>query len=245
MENKTFYPDLSKNYEFIERINKILYRPNSSILICSILKDSSPPGEFLLSLESFLEKSHPLAFYFNKSSQIILDKNYEKYIKDGFAKEDIELLVELFNDFALSNHYESQFFCSLFFSDEFKKLKKYKHTYILKYIINESKNMFLIDEMKVGRFYAVSDIETVKEALRIGSYRSHENGKLIPCHTNFFEKVLTIDSVMKKFKSISEKEENYKFVIVEHYFNYETHEGFLKDVFEIENDKLNKIKIND
>lgn len=136
--------------------------------------------KYAIFFESLKKDYLKLMFNFHTSSEILHEEDHQRYIKQGFNKEDFELLSQFLSDFALSNIYESCFFGSLFFVKEFRD---FTPCYILKYDINKEKNRFLIDGMKLSRYYSLTSKENVKKAIRRESYRSNENSKLIPCNT--------------------------------------------------------------
>lgn len=224
-KNKTFYPDLSKNYELIQGLDKILNRKESSISMCYITMNTS--NMYMLFFESFKNNCLNLTFNFHYSSDILHEEEHQRYIKQGFAKEDLDLLSQFLSEFALDNIYESSFFGSLFFVKEFRD---FTPCYILKYDINEEQNRFLIDGMRLSRYYSVTSKDNIKEAIRRESHRSNENIKLTPCNIYMLQDTINLTRAIEKFDQLQKKED---YVIAEYYRNYETNEGFLKSIFKV------------
>lgn len=233
---KTFYPGFSKNHEFIERIQKILVRKDSSIAMCFITRSIS--DKYVIFFESYKRNSDQLTFSFHTSDDILSEKSRARYIEEGFNKEDLDLLTDLFCDFALSNSYESAFFGSLFFVKEFREFTPF---YILKYVESEDNNRFLIDGLRLSRHYAVETIKSIKYALKTKTDRSNsKNTTLHPCNSYILQDCVTLENAIKKMNSLPIKEE---LLIVEYYQDYETKKGFLKTVFKVENNVLKEIDI--
>lgn len=235
-EVKTFYPDLSKNHDFIDRIQKILARANSSIAMCFMTQ--SITDRYVIFFESYKKNSDQLTFSFHTSDDIFSEKSHARYIEEGFNKEDLELLTDLFSDFALSNNYESAFFGSLFFIERFRD---FTPRYILKYIESEENNRFLIDGIKLSRHYAVETSKAIKYALTTEANRSNnKKTTLQPCNSYLLQDHVTLENAIKKLNSLPIRQD---LLIAEYYQDYETNRGFLKNVFKVENDILKEIDI--
>lgn len=236
-KTKTFYPDLSKNYEMIQGLDKILNRKESSISMCYITMSTS--NTYTLFFESFQNNSLNLTFNFHYSSDILHEEDHQRYIKKGFAREDLELLSQFLSDFALDNIYESSFFGSLFFVKEFREFTPF---YILKYVESEDNNRFLIDGLRLSRHYAVETIKSIKYALEMESKRiNNKQTTLLPCNSYILKDFSTLENAIENFNRLPIREDR---VIVEYYQDYETKRGFLKSVFKVVNAKLEEININ-
>lgn len=232
---KTFYPDLSKNHELIQGLDKILNRKESSISMCCITMSTS--NQYMIFFESFQKNCLKLTFNFHYSSEILHEEDHQRYVKQGFNKEDLELLSQFFSNFALDNIYESSFFGSLFFIKEFRD---FTPLYMLKYVESEEGNRYLIDDMKLSRHYAVETISSIKYALKTEINEiTNKQKTLLPCNTYILQDCITLENAIRKFNTLNKED----YVIVEYYRNYETNRGFLKNVFKIENEILKIVDI--
>lgn len=227
----SFYPDDSKNKEFLKRLKCILNHKNSSIAECSIQKSLS---------ESFcvfiIPKNPKYSFsniVFNFS--IRFDREacgdfYEYYEKEGLNRHDIEQLNNLFNDYTFENYYEGLFFASKFFTKKKTPLNLY-----LKFSENEKENKYIVDGHKVARYYSIVDKENLDYLLENKSVI--EGSPLVKCNTYGLSTYDNENEVLQKYKDkyLSKEEELF---VIEHYRDYETVEYFLLKIFKVVDEKL-------
>lgn len=230
-EKKTFYPDLSKNHEFIERLKNILNRENSSIGLCYISLSLS--NRFTVFIEPYSKKGYGISFCFHDSELSAIERSKARYIQQGFNEEDICLLYDLFTDFSLSNSYESNFFGSLFFIDEFT-LNNGNYQYVLKYTEDEAENRFIIDGLNVTKHYAVKSLENIKEQI-VNAPHNYKTKSLIPCRFYSTDDVFSLKNAVDKMKALRNKE---GMVIGEYCKEFDTGETFLKELYALNGEKL-------
>lgn len=228
---KTFYPDLSKNYQFIERLQSILHRENSSIALCYI--SLSVSNRFTIFVEPYSKKGYGISFCFHDSELSAIERNKARYIQQGFSEEDICLLYDLFANFSLSNSYESNFFGSLFFIDEFA-LNNGKYQYVLKYTEDEECDRFIIDGLNVTKHYAVKSLENIKEQI-VDAPHNNKTESLIPCRFYFTDDLFSLKNAVDKMKALKNKE---GMVIGEYCKEFDTGETFLKEIYELNGEEL-------
>lgn len=235
----SFYPDFSKNHEFIERLKVILNSPDSSIGLCYITMATS--NKFCIFIEPLDSRDNfnKIIFGFDDREILVDKEDREKTINDymskGYSRKDLSALSELFSDFALKNHYESLLFGSKFFTEEFRN--PITSSFILKYTPDTSANRYLIDGKKVSKHYSVSLLPQLIDCIKKSTIVYPEDLSLIPCNTYHLQESSSLEQAVLKIKK-SVLSPTPDFVIVEYYKDYETVEGFVKSVFRIENDIL-------
>jgi hypothetical protein len=112
MSEITFYPDTSKQKEFIERLNLILSKEDSSVKSCYLAYDYN--NRLVLYISSFKDPKYAVAFNFHMPFTREPKENpdcFTSIIRQGFSLEDANRLYDLFEEFTLTNGAESQFFC--------------------------------------------------------------------------------------------------------------------------------------
>lgn len=231
----SFYPDFSKNHDFVKRITKILNRSDSSIGLCYLTMSVS--NRFCVFIEPLNSKDifSQITFGFDNRDRLINKDTKEKAINDymgaGYSKKDLEALSELFSDFALTNHYESLLFGSKFFDPQFRKPAT---TYILKYTPNEKANRHLVEGKRVSKHYSKTTLSNVKEAIERATISIEPDSLLIPCNVYLLRETGTIEETIKQVKQSSDPEA----VVVEYYRDQETVEGYISSVYKVEDNNL-------
>jgi hypothetical protein len=153
MQKISIYTDRTKQKEFIDRMNEIVNRENSSIGFCAIERDFS--NQYYLYLHPKNSRYTFNTFIFNFCSPeiyITQESDYEKYLSNGYSKEDIDLMANLLNDFCFENPLEGQFFASTF-----RKLAPIENSfsYIFKFTNDEDNSRIVIENQYFERFYVV------------------------------------------------------------------------------------------
>lgn len=227
MSKLTFYPDISKQKEFINKLNSILYKENSSIKDCYLTYNYTYHLELYLS--SFKDSKHAISFNFY-TPFTRHEKNhpecFSSIIRQGFSIEDAELLYELFQDFTLSNGAESQFFAS-----KFKELSGHEDDflrYAFKFTEDIHEDKFIIDGLKLTRTYACLRKEDilrflVDEELNINEILTPINGySLISDDTK--------DECAQQMINLNKHNPDDEYIVIELYRNFETKERYVKDI---------------
>lgn len=231
----SFYPDFSKNHEFIKRITEILNRPDSSIGLCFLSRSVS--NNFCVFIEPLNSKVmfSQIAFGFDNSNRLMNKDTKEttinNYMDAGFSKTDLEALLDLFLDFSLTNHYESLLFGSKFFDPQFRKPTT---TYILKYTPDEKANRHLVEGKRVSKHYAKTTLSNLKEAIARATISIDSNSLLVPCNVYLLRETGTLEETIKQVSQSSDPEA----VVVEYYRDQETVEGYIKSACHVDGKNL-------
>ena len=231
----SFYPDFSKNHEFVKRITKILNRSDSSIGLCYLTMSVS--NRFCVFIEPLNSKDifSQITFGFDNRDRLINKDTKEKAINDymgaGYSKEDLEALSELFSDFALTNHYESLLFGSKFFDSQFRKTTT---TYILKYTPNEKANRYVVEGKRVSKHYSKTTLSNLREAIKRATISIDSDSLLVPCNVYLLRETGTLEETIKQVSQSSDPEA----VVVEYYRDQETVEGYIKSACHVDGKNL-------
>lgn len=231
----SFYPDFSKNYEFIKRIEEILNRPDSSIGLCYLSMAVS--NKFCVFIEplNLKDTCSQITFGFDNRVGLInketKEKAINKYMDSGYSREDLEAISVLFSDFSLTNHYESLLFGSKFFDPQFRKPTT---TYILKYTPNPKANRYLVEGKRVSKHYAKTTLSNLREAIKRATVSLDSDSLLVPCNVYLLREAGTMEEAIKQVNQSS----NPEMVIVEYYRDQETVEGYVKSVYQVDGKNL-------
>ncbi len=230
MKKVSFYSDLSRNLEFINKLKNILNNKDSSISNCYLSFSSSQ--RFCLFIETFnSSKLYSFDFY-NYFIDPELEKSYikEKVNKD-FSKSDIDDLVKLLNDFTFENHYEGQFFASKFFIEKELNPNDLKSIYI-KFTQNDKELNFLIENKKVNKQYIiVREIylnSIIENNLELKQFNTYQFQKYSDPNTAINKMALTMLNTTDVF------------CLVEAYRDLETFETYIGKIDKIDKEKLKK-----
>lgn len=238
-ENKvSFYTDLSKHYEFKERLMAILSDPESSIGYCFLTRSTS--DRFCLFLSPLTSKysfSNISFDFFNFfTRQDVKDESfYIHYTEQGLSRKDIDLFHDLLQDFTFDNFHEGQFFASLFFGENFNPNKL--NCIILKYIPDPNYNRYLISGRKVARFYSIISESNLAFLLNKEDYIDY-NAELINCNTYGFTQEKEIKRCLKGIQELTFRHPPVQQLVVEHYRDYETSAGYIGKIFKFVNGEL-------
>lgn len=213
MKKISIYTDKTKQKEFIERMNAIVNREDSSIAYCVIEKNGS--NGFVVLMGPYNNRYSHDTLMFDFYSSLYTNGDYEEYTDKGYSREDITQLVNLLNDFCFENFYEGQFFASTFLNLDREKLK----SYVFKLSSDEKNNIFSIDNKYLTRMFTVVKKE---EALDLLNDVKVDNELVIskrfkPNTTEYsFNSAL---NTMRVFNSHTDR-----YVIVEYYYSYDRYD---------------------
>lgn len=221
----SFYPDTTKNKEFLDELNVILKREGSSIAECSIQKAVSDSFCVFISPKNAKHSFTTITFNFVHpfDREGGDDGFYAYYEKEGLDKIDIELLNNLFKKFTFDNYYEGLFFASKFFLD-----KKVPLNFYLKFSENESQNKHIIQGHKVARFYSNLDQEQLDYMMKNASMKDG----LLKCNPYGFKTFSKIEDAKANKNVYGESMPGERFLI-EHVKDYETMASYMMNLWKI------------
>lgn len=155
MNKISFFTDLQKHNEFINRLNHILNLEDSTIKYCYL--DYQFNRKMAITIESFNStKNNCRSFVFNDFFLLPERENDDFYtilLKDGFSKKDIDLLIELFDDYTFENHYEGMFFATRLSAAVNPSTQE--NRIVFKFTHDESCNKFVINGIPATKHYVV------------------------------------------------------------------------------------------
>lgn len=227
----SFYPDDSKNKEFLKRLKSILNHKDSSIAECSIQKSLSESFCVFIIPKKPKYSFSKIVFNFSISFDREADGDFFQYYEEeGLSRHDIEQLNNLFNEYTFENYYEGLFFASKFFTKKNAPLNLY-----LKFSEDTKENKHIIDGHKVARYYSIVDKENLDYILENKSVI--EGSSLVKCNTYGLSTYDTEKEVLQKHKErcFSKEQENF---VIEHCRDYETVQYYLLKIFKVIDEKL-------
>lgn len=238
-ENKvSFYTDLTKHHEFMNKLMTILSDPESSIGYCFLAPSTSDRiclfFSPLNSKYSFSNISFDFYHFFTPQGEKD-EFFYNHYGEQGLSKKDIDLLHDLLKEFTFDNFHEGQFFASLFFGENFNPNKL--NCIILKYVPDPNYNRYLISGRKVARFYSIVSESNLAFLLNKEDDIDY-NAELIKCNTYGFTQEKEIKRCLKGIQELTFRHPSVQQLVVEHYRDYETSAGYIGKVFKFVNDEL-------
>lgn len=235
MSEITFYTDTSKQKEFIERLNLILSKEDSSVKNCYLTYDYN--NRLVLYLSSFKDPKYVVAFNFHMSFTREPKENpdcFTSILRQGFSLEDANLLYDLFEEFTLTNGAESQFFAS-----KFIELSGYKDNfsrYVFKFTEDFHENRFIIDGLKLTRSYAYLRKEDLLRFLI--DNKSNENSELTAINEYSIVSDDTKEQSIQKMTKFNQHKPDDEYIVVELYKDFEKRDRYIKDIIYQLNDKL-------
>lgn len=243
MERISIYTDTSKQEEFINRMNAIVNNQNSKISFCSIEKGVSNNFSLFLHPINSLYSFNTLHFDFCSLDIEIKDENdYDRYLKEGYSREDIDSLHSLLKEFCFKNFYEGQFFASRF--RELSNIEKC-NAYVFKFLTDEKNNRFNIEGKYLERTYAIVSrdeaITLIKDIESVGSFQVLKARKLpYRSHSQSFK---TSVETIKSFNSYK----NDEYVIVDFYKYYDRayDEIYLDNIWMEVDSEIQTMKLKD
>jgi uncharacterized protein YuzB (UPF0349 family) len=241
----SFYTDISKQQEFIARLNAILNEPDSSISNCYLARSTS--DRYCLFITPFNAQYDFTNITFDfcnffSNSTVKDDDFYSRYVDQGLSKTDVDRLSDLLDAFAFENFYEGLFFASKFFEPELNPLKV--NSLYFKFTANEEDRLELIDGKKLEKHYSVTTRQNL--AYELSRDKSIDlNANLIKCNTYSFSQYKKLDFCLREIKKTNGNYPTVEKLVVVQYRDLEYYNSYIQSVFALVDDELVEVDIKD
>lgn len=241
--NVSFHRDLSKHYEFKEKLTAILNSVDSSIANCGIRRNDR--REFILFFipKKATSSNDVVTFnfcsFFSGSSEKD-DEFYSYYLKYGLSRTDIDNLSDFLDNYAFTNFFEGSFFASRFFEKELKPLEK--HCIYFKFTPDETKSMFFIDDKKLEKKTSSISLASFKHLVN-NSTNLDFTQPLLKFNTYGFEHHRNMANCIQSIEKANKTVPSPQIIAVEEYVDLETYATYIKSIFNVIDGQLVEIDI--